>query len=96
MDKVIVEKVYNRENFMKNHELKYIEFKALVPNRLGKLQEIVESLPEGKQRATATEIIAWIHTSFQEVLKDYDALHEGSQLRNLLDDYVLSIKTGHK
>jgi len=88
MDKVIIHKVTTRPNYLKDHNLKYLEFKALCPNRLGKLREIIESLPEGKQRATATEIITWLHESFTEVLKDYDGLQEGSELRNTLEDAI--------
>lgn len=88
MDKVTLQKLKNRPNVLKDHNLKYIEFKAMIPVRLGKLREIIESLPNGERRALATEIITYIHTSFQEVLKDYDALQEGSHARNLISDLV--------
>jgi len=70
MDKLIIEKVSKRENFLKDHNLKYIELEALFPNRVGKLREIVESLPNGERKAIAGEIITWINTVFEEVLKD--------------------------
>jgi len=88
MDKVIIEKLTTRPNYLKDHNLKYLEFKALVPNKVGKLAEIVESLPEGNQKATAKEIITWLQEAFAEVLKDYDGLQEGSELRNTLEDAI--------
>ena len=91
MDKVIIEKVSTRPNFLKDHNLKYLEFAALCPNRLGKLREIVESLPQGKQRALAGEILEWLNVSFAEILKDYEGLQEGSQLRNTLEDAIGSL-----
>ena len=93
MDKELVEIVSRRKNFIKDHSLKYLEFEGMVPNRLGKLREIVESLPNGKQKATAIEIIDWVHSNFQEVVKDWQALQEGSKLRNVLEDYVGQIKS---
>lgn len=92
MDKIIVEKVALRDKFLIDHRLKYLELEALFPNKAGKLREIIESLPNGERKATAREILRWFHEMFQEVLKDYHALHEGSQLRNVLEDYVASIK----
>lgn len=92
MDNKIVDLISNRPDFAKDNMLKYLEFEALVPNRLGKLQEIVESSTTGKQKAQAVEIIDWIHKSFQEVVNDYKCLQEGSKLRNILADHVATIK----
>jgi len=91
MDKVTLEKLSKRPNFLKDHNLKYLEFKALSQNRVGKLREIIESLPEGKQRALGREIVEWINTGFTEILKDYDGLQEGSHLRNALEDVTASL-----
>lgn len=91
MDKVIIEKLTSRPNYLKDHNLKYLEFKALSANRVGKLREIIESLPEGKQKALGREITDWLHQSFTEILKDYDGLQEGSQLRNTLEDAIGSL-----
>jgi hypothetical protein len=92
MDKVIIEKLSNRENFLKDHNDKYLALEALLPNRVGKLREIVESLPNGERKALATEIIDWVHSVCQEVLKDWHGLQEGSKLRNALDDAVQSLR----
>jgi len=92
MDKKIVDMVSQRKDFLKDHSLKYLEFEALVPNKLGFLREIAESLPDGKRKASMIEIIEWIHKSFQEVLNDYQCLQEGSKLRNVLADHVATIK----
>ena len=86
MDKKIVDMVSQRKDFLKDHSLKYLEFEALVPNKLGFLREIAESLPDGKRRGNMTEIIAYLQNSWQEVLKDYSALQEGSAARNLIED----------
>jgi hypothetical protein len=91
MDKVIIEKLITRKNFMKDHNLKYLEFTALVPNKLDMLREIAESLPEGKRKASMKEIIVWFNDAFTEVLKDYEGLQEGSQLRNTLEDAIGSL-----
>lgn len=92
MDNKIVDMISERPDFVKDNSLKYLEFEGLVPNRLGKLLEIVETLPQGKNKATAIEIIDWIHKSFQEVVNDYKCLQEGSKLRNILADHVANIK----
>ena len=92
MDKVIAEKVSRRETFMRDHRLKYLEFEALVPNKLARLREAIEALPNGENKSVSREIIFWIRDQFQEVLKDYHALQEGSQLRNVLDDHVATQK----
>lgn len=92
MDNKIVDMITERPDFAKDNSLKYLEFEGLVPNRLGKLLEIVETLPHGKNKAIAIEIIDWIHKSFQEVVNDYKCLQEGSKLRNILADHVATIK----
>jgi hypothetical protein len=92
MDSKIVKMISDRPDFLKDNQLKYLEFEALVPNRLGKLREIVESLPQGKQKASAVEIIDWIHESFQRVVNDWACLQEGSKLRNILADHVATQK----
>jgi len=66
--------------------LKYLELQASVPENLGKLREIVESLPSGERKAQGRQIIDSLHTVFQEIVKDYEALQEGSQCRNVLED----------
>lgn len=91
MDKVIIEKVSKRENFLKDHNLKYLEFTALLPNKLAMLQEVAESLPEGKRKASTKEIIRWLHEAFTEILKDYEGLQEGSNLRTSLEDAIGSL-----
>jgi hypothetical protein len=88
MDKVTLHKLKNRPNILKDHNLKYLEFKVTIPMRVGKLREIVQSLPHGDRRTQGIEIIDYILESFNEVSKDYDALQEGSQARNLISDMV--------
>lgn len=91
MDKVIIEKVSTREKFMVDHNLKYLEFEASVPNRLNMLREIAMSLPEGKRKAAMNEIIIYFETAFTEILKDFEGLQEGSKLRNTLEDAIGSL-----
>jgi len=91
-DKVIIEKLSKRENFLKDHNSKYLALEALSGNRVGKLREIVESLPNGERKAIATEIIDWIDETLREVVKDWHGLQEGSKLRNALDDAVQSLR----
>ena len=92
MDSKIVQMISERPDFLKDNQLKYLEFEGLVPNRLGKLLEIVESMPQGKQKATAIEIIDWVHESFQQVVNDWACLQEGSKLRNILAEHVANQK----
>jgi len=91
MDKVIIEKVSKREKFMQDHNLKYLEFTVVVPNKLNMLREIAESLPDGKRKASMKEIITWLNEAFTEILKDYEGLQDGSQLRNTLEDAIGSL-----
>ncbi len=93
MDKVTVSKLMNRPNYLKDHNLKYLEMSSQLSNTLGKLREIAESLPNGSRKETMINAIAFIHNTFQEVLKDYDALQEGSVCRNALEDVVGMIKS---
>lgn len=86
MDSVTFHKLTTRPNFLKDHNFKYIEFTATIDKNLSILREIAESLPEGKRRGNMTEIIAYLQKSWQEVLKDYSALQEGSAARNLIED----------
>ena len=91
VDKVIIEKVSTRPNFLKDHNIKYLEFTALIPNRVAMLREIAQSLPEGKRKASLTEITEYFNEVFTEVLKDYEGLQEGSQLRNTLNNAIGSL-----
>ena len=86
MDAKLIDKVSQRPGFQIDHKLKYLEFTGLVPNKLGLLKEIAESLPEGKRKASIREIINYFENAFTEILKDYEGLQEGSQLRNVLED----------
>lgn len=85
MDKVTLHKLMTRPNYLKDHNLKYLELQTTITSALGKLREIVESLPNGERKATGRACIETIHTVFSEVVKDYDALQEGSACRNLLE-----------
>lgn len=91
MDKVTLHKLTTRPNFLKDHNLKYLEFTATVPANLTLLKEIAESLPHGKRKAQVTEIITYFHNAWQEVLKDYEALQEGSIARNTIEDLAGSL-----
>lgn len=86
MDKVIIRKLTARPNYLKDHNFKYLALQASIPERLGKLREIVESLPNGERKAQGRLIVDSIHADFQEIVKDYEALQEGSQCRNVLED----------
>jgi len=86
MDAKIIERVSTRKNFLIDHNMKYLEFEASIPNNLNMLREIANSLPEGKRRASMNEIISYLHLAFTEVLKDFEGLQEGSRLRNTLED----------
>ena len=86
MDDKLIDRVTTRKNFLKDHSMKYLDFEGTVPNKLAMLQEIAESLPEGKRKASMKEIINYFQSSFQEVIKDFAGLQEGSRLRNTLED----------
>ena len=86
VDKTLIEKLSTRSSFGIDHNLKYLDFEGTVPNKLAMLQEIAESLPEGKRKASMKEIINYFQSSFQEVIKDFAGLQEGSRLRNTLED----------
>lgn len=91
MDKVTLHQLTTRPNFLKDHNLKYLEFTATMPANLSILREIGESLPQGKRKDQINEIITYLHNSWQEVLKDYNALQEGSAARNLIEDMAGSL-----
>lgn len=86
MDKVIIRQLIQRPNYLKDHNMKYLELQTTITSSLARLREIVESLPQGERKASGRQCIETIHTVFQEVVKDYDALQEGSACRNLLED----------
>jgi hypothetical protein len=91
MDNVKLQKLVGRPNFLKDHNFKYLEFSVTITERLAILREIGESLPQGKRKASVTEIINYIQTTFNEVLKDYHALQEGSAARNEIEDMAASL-----
>lgn len=74
----------NKKDWSKDHKLKYIALQHTFAERVGKLREIIESLPQGKQKATATQIIDWLLLIFQDIMKDAKGLEEGSELRNIV------------
>jgi len=57
MDKVTFHQLTTRPNYLKDHNLKYLEFTATIPANLSILKEIAESLPQGKRKEQINEII---------------------------------------
>jgi hypothetical protein len=96
MDKIQIRQLIQRPNYLKDHNLKYIDLGATIVSALAKLREIVESLPQGERKALGRDCIDTIHTSYKEIAKDYDALQEGSACRNLLEDLAGTIESKEK
>jgi len=92
MDKVQIRKLITRPNYLKDHNGKYLALEATISRDLAQLREIVESLPQGERKALGRLSIDSIHTVFTEIVKDYDALQEGSACRNLLEDLAGTIE----
>jgi len=96
MDAKLIDRIATRKTFLIDHNMKYLEFTASIPNNLNMLREIANSLPEGKRRASMTQIIEYINNAFTEVLKDFEGLQEGSHLRNALEDAIGSLVAKEK
>jgi hypothetical protein len=93
MDKVTLHQLTTRPNFLKDHNLKYLEFSVTIPENIGTLRAIVESLPQGNRKSQGNEILTNLYNYFTEVAKDYNALQEGSAARNLIEDMAGSLAT---
>lgn len=85
-------KVVTRKDAFKDHRLKYHEINYAYTQHLCKLREIIESLPKDGQRySEGLAAINGLQNFMQEVVKDFDALAEGSDARNVLTDYAATL-----